>query len=427
MIRKNMALLALLIMSLLASGCTDKTEYTALPETLEAGSSSYAVRLWLGDFNPSDDYLDFIAEHYQYVIVPESKPDLINALLDRDPKIKLILYTNPVFTQPSMNYPEEYYAHSGQSTNDHKRIINEKYGTYLMDISSTAWRTAVADAAKNAVYKQRYYGVMADDCGPDISQRVDFIPDGYDVSKWRADIKEILSVMNNEIDGLLIFNGIYNRPEYTGRELLEVTDGSVREGFIFHLSSGEFLSEEYWVLLLNYLLEDTQTDYHVANAKLKRPSGKAATVDERMFALTSYKLIMNDHVIYTPEDWGLVTGNNRTLIQYFPEMDIDLGAPLKTGSKLEDYRDPLSNLYKREFENGVVLVNPSMERAAYELDHSAFLVVPVGGGVVNDDGTYGNTKAALYYQVVDQVMVPPQSGVILLVEIPDVPVDNIRR
>lgn len=377
-------------------------------------SHHYAIRLWLGGYTPADDYLDFIAEHYEFVIVPELQPDLMQALLDRNPDIRLIYYVNPVFTQPSLDYPEDYYAHSSQSTNYNGRVINERFGTYLMDISAEAWRNEVATSVRRAVEDYGYFGVMADDCGPDISHRVDFVPDDYDVSVWQAEIKGMLSAINDRLDCPLIFNGIYNKPEYPGRDLLEVTDGGVREGFVFNLWNGEFLPEKHWKIFLNWIIEDTQTDYHIANAKFIKKNGETATTDERMFAFTSYLLVKNDRVIYSPEDWGLVAGVDRTLVQYYPEMGIDLGEPLQTDSRLDGYFNPASRLYEREFEKGIVLVNPATEPVTHELGQNYLLVVPQGGGVVNDDGSYGTGNATLSYRSVSQVIVPSQSGVIIL-------------
>lgn len=59
---------------------------------------------------------------------------------------------------------------------------------------------------------------------------------------WRADIKGMLSIISDRLDCLLVFNGIYNEPEYPGRDL--DGRGGVREGFVFHLASGQLLLEE---------------------------------------------------------------------------------------------------------------------------------------------------------------------------------------
>ncbi len=377
-------------------------------------SYHYAVRFWIGGDMPSDSYLNFVAERYEFIIVSESQPDLMQSLLDHNPDIRLIHYVNPIFTYPIMDYPEDYYAHSSLSTNYNNRVIYDEFGTYLMDISSEGWRDEMAASAKRAVDDYGYYGVMADDCGPDISHRSDFIPDDYDASVWRAEIKGMLSAINDRLDCLLVFNGIYHDAEYPGRDLLEVTDGGVREGFVSQLASGQLLSEEYWKMLLNFIIEDTPTDYHIAHAKFTKKNGETATTDERMFAFTSYLLVKNDRVIYSVEDWGLVTGVDRTLVQYYPEMDIDLGEALQTALRLDDLFNPDSRLYEREFEKGIVFVNPSMEPVTRELVRNYLLVIPQGGGVVNDDGSYGTGNATISYQRVGQVIIPPQSGVIVI-------------
>ena len=375
---------------------------------------NYSVRLWLYDYIFSEKYLDFISNHYKYVMT--SKLNVISELRERNQDIKIIYYTNPVFTQPTKSYPEEYYAHSESSTNYNKRILQTKLGMYLMDINSEAWRNEVATDAKNAVDMYGFYSVMADDCGSGMEDRVDFLPDDYEgKNKWVGDIKNTLSVIKNGLgDTVLIFNGIYGDINYPNRDYLEVADGGVREGFVFNLGAGEFLPEESWKVLLNWIIEDTQTDYHTANAKLKKktwPVSETFTTDERMFAFTSYLLVKSDRVIYSPEDWGLVTGRNRTLAQYYPEMDIELGEPLQTASKVGDYFNLTSGLYEREFEKGKVFINPSTTQVTNDLDKNYLLVVPEGGGIITDEGDFGGT---LSYQNVSQITVPAESGMILL-------------
>ena len=385
------------------------------------GTNNYAVRLMLGQTRPSDEYLDFIAGHYHNIIVPDARPDLVAALRDRNQDLTLILYRNFVFTDTSKaDYPEDYFAHNTTDANNHNphhRIIKRALGEmYLMNLTSPGWRDHIINSIQKHIHD--YDALMADDCGPGIESRVDFLPDDYaDLETWLAQIKDFLSIIRNEFDStLFVFNGLYVNSQYPNRDLLQVTDGGIREGFVFHLSSGEFLPEEYWKVLLNWVIQDTQTKHFIASAKMKKKNGETVTTDERMFAFTSYLLVRNENVIYSAEDWGLVTGINATIVQYYPEMDVDLGEPLKTATKVEDYFNPSTGLYERQFSSGIVLANPTPHSITWQSDHNYYQALPVGGGVVNDDGSYGTTSAGISYQLTNQATVPAQSGVILLNE-----------
>ncbi len=69
-------------------------------------------------------------------------------------------------------------------------------------------------------------------------------------------------------------------------------------------------------------------------------------------------------------------------IYYYPEYEIDLGVPL------DRYRVNGKGIYERQFEKGMVLVNPSdTESYTYRLDRKYNKVIPVGGGVLQEDGT----------------------------------------
>ncbi|MBU4070316.1 MAG: cellulase family glycosylhydrolase [Nanoarchaeota archaeon] len=373
----------------------------------------YSSRLWLGNYTPSEEYLDFIASRYNFNVMPGSggKIEIIDELRNRSLDINLIHYTNPIFTNTAISYPEEYYSHSNISTNYNNRILSTQFGMYLMNISSLEWRDAIANSTKEIIDLYDYFGVMVDDCGPAIEYRIDFLPDDFvDADKWISEINATLAVIKNKIGGkIMVFNGIYHSPAQNSRELLEVADGAIKEGFIFHLASGEFLTEQYWKILLNWIIEDTQTKYHIANAKFTM--NRTVTINERMFQFTSYLLIKNENIIYNLDDFALITGVDNSLVQYYPEMDINLGEPLETYLTVEEYFNSSFNLYEREYENGIVFVNPSTAQVTHNLDKNYLLAVPEGGGVVQDDGSYGGS---LSFEEVSQITVPAQSGIIIM-------------
>ncbi len=179
----------------------------------------------------------------------------------------------------------------------------------------------------------------------------------------------------------------------TGRELLEVADEGVREGFIFHLSSGTFLELQYWKTLLNYIIEDSGQNFFIAHAKLKKKNGVIAAQNERLFAYTSYLLVKKDTIVYMIEDWGLVTGQNTSLVQYYPEMDVELGKPLENHADIDAYFDPETGLHQRDFERGRVYVNPTGSSIDFSMPQEYKVAVFTGGGIVSSTGSYGGAAS----------------------------------
>jgi hypothetical protein len=95
----------------------------------------------------------------------------------------------------------------------------------------------------------------------------------------------------------------------------------------------------------------------------------------------------------------------RTIL-YYPEYDLNLGEPLG------NYTVNEWGLFMRQFEGGMVLVNPGVsETLVFVLDDDYRRVVPVGGGVVPQDGAWEGSIA--YESVGDEIELPPMSGIVL--------------
>ena len=95
-------------------------------------------------------------------------------------------------------------------------------------------------------------------------------------------------------------------------------------------------------------------------------------------------------------------------------MNVNIGTPTETKSTVDGYYD--GRVYVRDYSNGKVIVNPSeTETVTYPLDKTYYLVIPEGGGVVDESGDY---EGSLSYEEVSQVTVSPQTGKILLENLP---------
>jgi hypothetical protein len=107
----------------------------------------------------------------------------------------------------------------------------------------------------------------------------------------------------------------------------------------------------------------------------------ADDVARRMYYLGNYLLVKGhksylDYFANGPLEW-------------YPEWGVDLGAPQKSGQKADDLLE--GGVYRRAFEKGLVLVNPTDAKVTVTLGGSMKRVVPQGGGAVPGDGSAPGT------------------------------------
>ena len=158
--------------------------------------------------------------------------------------------------------------------------------------------------------------------------------------------------------------------------------------------------EEEWLEIIE-LFERNKEDNLVAMTVEKE--GLNPDIEARMFGISSYLLVSDDNVLFTFDDQSY---ESTKYMSYYPEYGIDLGSALGSYS-LEN------GLYVRKFMKGIVLVNPSSsESFDYVLDGVYDKVVPVGGGIVGEDGTYEGYLE--YEEVSGSLEVGPVEGIVLL-------------
>jgi hypothetical protein len=139
---------------------------------------------------------------------------------------------------------------------------------------------------------------------------------------------------------------------------------------------------------------------------------------EAQFLVATYLLLQGDHTYL-----NLVTGSNSVNAFYYPEYNINLGpAVTPLASDVSQYL--WNGVYRRDFQNGLVLVNPGSTSITVTLPGTYQLVQGTGGGVLTDaslnaQGQYVGGKLA--YTQVKQVTLAPGSAAILLKSNPTMP------
>jgi hypothetical protein len=152
-----------------------------------------------------------------------------------------------------------------------------------------------------------------------------------------------------------------------------------------------------------------------------------ASTNELLTLAAAGKIIMLQNYLSTPTDVPtrmyylgnyLLVKSHATYLDYFangplewyPEWTINLGAPVSPATT--DVSTLLSNgVYRRDFANGSVLVNPSASTVTVPLGSTYQQVVPTGGGAVD---TSGNPSGTLSMMSVTSVDVGPTTAVIVM-------------
>ena len=120
--------------------------------------------------------------------------------------------------------------------------------------------------------------------------------------------------------------------------------------------------------------------------------------------------------IYYLANYLLVRGA-RTYLDYFaagplewyPEWDVDLGAPVKTAATVADLMT--SGAYEREFAKGWAVVNPGDAPVTVTFPAGSKQVVPQGGGAIEAAGTEPGTTTTTS---VTSLMLAPHAAAIVL-------------
>jgi hypothetical protein len=172
-----------------------------------------------------------------------------------------------------------------------------------------------------------------------------------------------------------------------------LTAGIFSEGF-----ANPSFAESDWKAATNTLLALAAKNKVII---LQNYLGSASDVAKRLYYLGNYLLVKGartylDYFAAGPLEW-------------YPEWGLDLGLAQKSGASVEDLLQ--DGVYRRDFEKGVVLVNPSASIVLVPLGATLKQVEPQGGGAI---GAEGAAPGSIIVKPVTSVEVPASGAVILL-------------
>jgi hypothetical protein len=161
------------------------------------------------------------------------------------------------------------------------------------------------------------------------------------------------------------------------------------------------------------------TDFAVSDWQASTNELLLLASDDRLMILQNYLTTASDIAtrMYYLGNYLLVKGHHTYLdyfadgpLEWYPEWSVDLGAPTTpTTTNVMDLAE--AGVYRRDFANGSVLVNPTSSSVTVDLGGTYQEVTPSGGGAVD---TTGATPGTITMQPVTSVSVGATTAVIVL-------------
>ncbi len=358
----------------------------------------------------SAEQIAFLNGHFYYVMTPLLGEDIRRAVQGPE----LILYRSIQGTWEGFEQFDWAYidAHENMFLHHQGERIKTAWDSWLMNpgdfVEEDApdamahWINYYALTASQQVRDYGYDGLFVDSASHWLnpSAVMGVMPDDYDLSRWHDDRVRGLAYIKSKLpDRYVVFNGLHNR--HGAEDSLANTDGGMWETFAFQPATGKYRGEEEWAEVL--ALVSRHPDKFIVLVVKEQP-GLTEDLQKRLFAVGSYLLVSGERVIFSMSDAEHLRTN---ALLYYPEYTLDLGVPLGAYARTEE------GLYRRAFEKGMVLVNPSeTQTLSYRLEGTYLRVIPVGGGEVGEDGQWSGLLD--YEAVSDELALPPVSAVLLL-------------
>jgi hypothetical protein len=283
---------------------------------------------------------------------------------------------------PSVNAHESWFWHN----RERQRVTSNNDGKLLMNVSDPGFRQHWRDSLIRQVENGDYDAVFLDSASPALLQGEARAPadprlfaDGVRTNtfeelggkSWIAAWEDWIANLNRALSakGIPLIPNVGGLVTTWDNTNYSLTAGVFSEGF---LDPG-FTTED-WRAAADQTLALVRGNKIVI---LQNYLPSANDVARRRFLLASYLLVKGGrtYVVYLASD----------SLEWYPEWDLDLGAAQTSAVTIDDLS--WNGIYRRDFDKGVVLVNPGTSAVRVTLEATFNRIEPVGGGAVSRDGT----------------------------------------
>jgi hypothetical protein len=280
----------------------------------------------------------------------------------------------------AVNAHESWFWHDGEK----QRVASREDGKLLMNVSEPGFREYWRDSLIRQVENGDYDAVFLDSASPALLQgevssadvrlaataartrTFDELGGRSWITAWQdwiADLDRSLSA-----SGIPLIPNVGGLTTTWDNTDYSLTAGVFCEGFL-----DPRFSTADWKAAADQTLGLIRRDKIVILQNYLPSPGDVA---RRRFLLASYLLVKGarTYVAY------FASGP----LEWYPEWDLDLGAAQKTAASLDDLS--WHGIYRRDFDKGIVLVNPGTSAVQVKLDATFKRIELGGGGAVSRDG-----------------------------------------
>jgi hypothetical protein len=307
---------------------------------------------------------------------------------------------------PTVTTHETWFWHnqSGQrvaATDDGKLLMNLGDGGF-----ASYWKSSIL----GQIAAGDYDGLFADSASPDLLQWEAQSPAEPRLAGTGARDTPIAELggqtyiqawqaFMTDLDAALAAQGVPLLPN-TGSFTTswDTTDYSLTAGVFVEGFADPSFAPADWQRSMNQILALVgEHKIVIAQSYLDAPGNVAL----RLYYLANYLLMRGDRSYLDYFAGGP--------LEWYPEWDVDLGAPVTTGATVADLA--VGGAYEREFAHGWAAVNPGASAVTLTFPSSARLVMPQGGGAV---GASGAEPGTLAYGSAASVTLQPATAAIVL-------------
>ena len=283
---------------------------------------------------------------------------------------------------PTVNAHESWFWHNREN----QRVASSNDGKLLMNVSDPGFRAHWRDSLIRQVEDGDYEAIFLDSASPALLQGEARSPadprlsaDGVRTNtfdelggrSWIAAWEDWITALDRALSAreIPLIPNVGSLVTTWDNTNYSLAAGAFSEGF---LDPG--FSTQDWKAAADQTLALVRRNKIVI---LQNYLPSANDVARRRFLLASYLLVKGarTYVAYFAAD----------PFEWYPEWDLDLGAAHTSAVTMEDLS--WNGIYRRDFDKGVILVNPGTSAVQVTLEATFNRVEPVGGGAVSRDGT----------------------------------------
>jgi hypothetical protein len=312
---------------------------------------------------------------------------------------------------PAVSANESWFLHDTQG----HRLEQTAWDWFVMNITfannrpQSGYPNYWVTSALKRLRDNQNDGVFADSYTPDA-----LFGQEEPAYSWFNDVNSCLAfwIPNPNQFGAYCARALHSQPEkfyylpnlgalvtYWDKTNYAVGDGGMIEGFAIPGSTSTYNTGDWQLQIGRALSLSAQGKIVICQSYID-----SSNRDERWFVVGSH-LLMKGHYSYL----NMFQNNS---LEWYPEYNVPLGAYLaEPVANLANYWDASWNVYRRDFVNGFVLVNPGTTAVTVNLGGAYHLVAATGGGAV---GANGVASGSLSTSVVTSVTIPAHSARVLL-------------